>query len=353
MIHLRTGKPGSGKTLRTIELAIQAVVEGREVFALNVNGLDYDFTGIKPAPFDDLSKWQELPAGSVLIVDEVQKYLQPCPPNTRQPDWIEALTRNRHYGVDLHFITQHPRLINYYVRELTNYHEHLVRIDGGMAASRVYSTEGLLNVTSRGVVKDAEFRLWKFPQSLYGVYKSAEVHTVKRYVPQRLKLLAAGAVVVALGVGVAWYAMSGLLTDEPGSVEIADNPQKSLRDDQPGMVERLLSPDAPHNAPIPARFTTAAEYAQLHTPVIDGMPWTAPAYAERPIVAEPEIYCVIFHSEPERCSCLSDQGTRIHVQPTICRTIAREGVYNPYRRGHIAAGASAGERSSPGGMFGM
>lgn len=345
MIYLRTGKPGSGKTLRTVQEAMKAVSEGREVYALNVRDLDYEFTGIKPFPFDHLDKWQELPTGSMLIVDEVQKYLQPCPPNTRQPDWIEALTRNRHYGIDLHLITQHPRLINYYVRELVNYHEHVVRIDGGAGAARVYGSEGLMSITPRGIVNDAEFRLWKYPTELYGVYKSADAHTVKRYVPQRLKVLVAGALLVVVGLGFAAWAMSGISGDEVAS--------------EPERVEPITVP-APERQPVPvpvervtdharSGYSNALEYAVLHTPLVDGMPWTAPAYAHRQVVAEPEIYCVIFHSQPaERCTCMSDQGTRLHVEPALCRTIALDGVYNPYRRATSARGAIDGQRTAAG-----
>lgn len=346
MIYLRTGLPGSGKTLRTIWEAMQAVEAGREVFALNVNGLDHDATGIKPAPFDDLSQWQELPPGAVLIVDEVQKYLHPVAANTRQPDWIEAFTRNRHTGIDLHFVTQHPRLINYYVRELVNYHEHLIRLDGNMERTRVYYAEGLMDLGRRGPPRDAAFKLWRYPKDIYGVYKSAELHTVKRYVPQRLKIAAAAAVVLVLAVGVAVWAMSSITgkVPEPDTEQAAIEAPAPAPTDATGWDTFDLGPKVQGG-----KWSTAEEYATIHTPMIDGMPWTAPAYADRQVTADPEIYCVIFHSEPERCTCLSEQGTRVYVNEVTCRTVARDGVYNPYRQNLRAAGAADGARSA--GLF--
>lgn len=344
MIYLRTGLPGSGKTLRTIWEGMQAANSGRQVFALNVNGLDHDVTGIKPAPFDDLSQWQELPPGSVLIVDEVQKYLHPVAANTRQPDWIEAFTRNRHTGIDLHFVTQHPRLINYYVRELVNYHEHLIRLDGNMERTRVYYAEGLMDLGRRGPPRDAAFKLWKYPQDIYGVYKSAEVHTVQRYIPQRLKLAAVAVVVLLLSIGVAAWAMSSITGKEPEPVE------------RPAPVTRQPTPEPVVSSPWDslesgrghrqAKWSTAVEYATVHTPLIDGLPWTAPAYADRQVTADPEIYCMIYHSSPERCICQSEQGTRMYVSDATCRSVAKDGVYNPYRQNLRAAGADSGARSA-------
>lgn len=349
MIYLRTGLPGSGKTLRTIWEGMQAADTGREVFALNVNGLDYDATGIKPAPFDDLAQWQDLPPGSVLIVDEVQKYLHPVAANTRQPDWIEAFTRNRHTGIDLHFVTQHPRLINYYVRELVNYHEHLIRLDGNMERTRVYYAEGLMDLGRRGPPRDAAFKLWRYPKDIYGVYKSAEVHTVERYIPQRLKIAAAAAVVLVLAVGVAVWAMSSITGTEP-------EPKPKAAEPEPQRVTAPAQSNGWDTFDVVGGrgqhrpgWSSAVEYAEAHTPMIDGLPWTAPVYADRQVTADPEIYCMIFHSEPERCICQSEQGTRMYVGDATCRSAARDGVYNPYRQNLRAAGAADGARSA--GLF--
>lgn len=343
MIYLRTGLPGSGKTLRTIWEGMQAVQAGREVYALNVNALDYEFTGIKPAPIEDLADWQSLPAGSVLIVDEVQRYLPPMASNVKMPDWVEAFTRNRHAGIDLHFVTQHPRLINYYVRELVNYHEHLTRMEGNMQAARVYYGEGLLDLTRKGPPRDAAFKLWRYPSEVYGVYKSAEVHTVKRYIPQRVKIAAALALVLVLAILVAWSAMGSITghpgqdTDTPAAVSPAAAPAPAP------IASRVLDPIPREPDRGRPSITTAAEYAAAHLPLIEGLPWSAPAFLGRDVTAEPEIYCGM---TSDRCLCMSEQGTRIYLKPASCRTIAREGIYNPYRRPRQATGAVSGERSA-------
>lgn len=352
MIYFLTGKPGSGKTLRLIHEAIRLVNEGREVYALNIRELNYEATGIKPAPIDHLRDWQQLPKGSVLIVDEVQTYLPPMSPNAAVPDWIEALTRNRHSGHDLYFVTQHYRLVNYYVRELVNYHEHVVRLEGNMPSAAIYSQQGLMELSRKGPPKSASFTLWGYPKHLYGVYKSADVHTVKRYIPQRLKLVAVGLVLVVVCVGAAFYSMSSITrggkseandkATAPVVQQVASHNGASGGADPFDSLYRDLMPRNQGGERVRA-WTTATEYAELHTPLIEGMPWTAQAYADRPVISNPEIYCI---SSEKRCSCLTEQGTKVYVKEAICRTIAREGIYNPYRQSHSAPGAEQGARSA-------
>ncbi|MBU6249150.1 MAG: hypothetical protein KGN77_15485 [Xanthomonadaceae bacterium] len=65
-------------------------------------------------------------------------------------------------------------------------------------------------------------------------------------------------------------------------------------------------------------------------PRIEVQPWTAPAYDSRPVAADPEVYCIAV--DDGRWSCMTDQGTRYEMDKKICRSIAANGVYNPYRR---------------------
>lgn len=340
MIYLRTGLPGSGKTLRSVWEGMQAIAAGRDVYALNVTGLDFEGTGIKQAPIAHLSDWQDMPSGCVLIVDECQSYLPPRGATSKVPHWVEALTRNRHHGIDLHLITQHPRLIDFYVRELVNYHEHLVRVEGNIGAARVFYSEGLISFRGNAPSKEAAFKLWRYPHEVFSMYKSAQVHTIKRYIPQRLKLAGLALVVLVASVAGAYYAMSGIGKGskhvQPAAAQVTtaqlDLPPSKLIDrvGYSGSTEAV------------GGWSSASEYADLHRPLIDGMPWSSRAYAARPVTANPEIHCI---SSENSCHCLSEQGTRIITADAVCRSIARYGVYNPYRQASSIAGVDAGRQS--------
>lgn len=327
MITFLTGLPGSGKTLRAITLGIQFVEAGRPVYELGISGLNHDATGIKPFPHGGLEDWQKLEPNAVLIVDEAQQWLRPRGNGAMVPDWIEALTRNRHQGIDLLLITQDAMLVDSYVRRLGNYHEHLIRPPGDPSMARVWTFTGVQeDVAKKGArTLNAEFKLWRYPQQNYALYKSAELHTVKWRIPQSLRFVLIGCVLVLALAGVGVWAMASIGDRAP-------EPASALAPTAPAVVRREPKPERTFlfsGAAGRHRFETTEEYLLQQIPRIEGMPWSAPMYDGLTPTTVPEIYCI---SSADSCTCLSEQGTRVRLQDAICRTIAREGSYNPFRR---------------------
>ena len=111
MITLLTGKPGHAKSL----LAVQWVRENREldnpraVFT-NINGLDNDTLG--SFVLEDPEKWYELPIGSLVVIDECQRWFRPMANGSKVPEHVSQLETHRHLGIDIIFITQGPKLIH-------------------------------------------------------------------------------------------------------------------------------------------------------------------------------------------------------------------------------------------------
>src|SRR5690606_25920042 len=124
-ITLLTGNPGSGKTLRVVHYVKQAVERGEVVFVSNLNGLK-----LPHIPFEDPRKWRELPPGSVLVVDEAQRFFR-----TRRggdpPSSLTDMETIRHDGVRLILTTQQPDYLDTHLRGLVGLHEHLLREGGG------------------------------------------------------------------------------------------------------------------------------------------------------------------------------------------------------------------------------
>lgn len=316
MIYLRTGLPGSGKTLRTITMALAEVAKGREVYALNVNGLNYAATGIKEWT-KGLEDWQTLPTGALLIVDEVQSYLKPRGPAATPPDWIEAMTRNRHSGIDLAFVTQDPMLMDPYVRRLVNYHEHLVRMDGGFNRARIFSAEYCMDVGKGKVPDGAEFALWAYPEQNFALYQSAAAHTVRKRVPQSLKFVAVGSLIVAGCIWAAFAVLGGIGTDEPATRTASETPRT-----KPGQGLAQLGGTLGQRRPM-----TVEEYITHITPRIPGHPWSAPMYDGQKPTTQPRIACI---STASTCRCYTEQATPVKTVEPVCRTLARDGAYNPF-----------------------
>ena len=51
---------------------------------------------------------------------------------------------------------------------------------------------------------------------------------------------------------------------------------------------------------------------------------------DRKLSAQPDISCI--QMEEVKCNCYSEQMTHLEVNFKMCSTIAKEGIYNPYRR---------------------
>lgn len=129
MITLITGTPGSGKTLRCVELLAElrnsddAKTRSRLIFA-NVNGLAPEIGAV--AEFDPL-KWMDLPEGSLIVIDECQDFWPSRPSGSRRPESVAALNTHRHKGIDFVLLTQHPGLIDQDIRALVGRHLHAYR----------------------------------------------------------------------------------------------------------------------------------------------------------------------------------------------------------------------------------
>lgn len=317
MIKVLTGLPGAGKTLRMVSLIDDAIKAGRPVYVYGVEGL-------QPGGWeslDDPNAWQSLPDGAAVFIDEAQKVWpsrragEPIPP-------VTALSEHRHRGFDFVLTTQHPTMLDSYVRKLVGEHQHVVRIFGGKAA-RLFIWQEMHDDPQSLATRDrAVGTVWRYPVALFQRYKSATLHTVKQRIPLRLLAIPVLVVVAALLAWSGVNAITGIGQDSKATSTGAESQ---------GPVTASLYGGKPQTA-------AALPYLDRMRPEIPALPWTAPAFADRAPVSEPEIFCI---SSAKSCTCLSEQGTRIAADDSTCRYIARNGVYNPYRRppGQSAPGA--------------
>lgn len=316
MIHLLTGLPGSGKSLRTVHYIDGFLKEGRPVYVSGVDGIA--MPGVMP--LDNPNDWEALPDGSVIVVDEAQKLwpsrrgAEPIPP-------VRALSEHRHQGKDFVLVTQHPAMLDSYVRRLVGRHEHLVR-KFGLAAAQIYSWNEVQDDPAQPSVRDlAEETLWSYPKHLFGYYKSATMHTVKRRVPKSLVVIAAAAVLIP---ALAWSAYSTITgwTEEPTEPEA------------PAEAGSVGLPTLPALGARGAEAPPALDYAALYTPRIQGVPWSAPAYDRFEVQDYPRPHCIIGGDQRKEritCRCYTQQVTPMEMDDRACILIARYGAWDPRR----------------------
>lgn len=309
-VHLITGLIGSGKTLRAVHLIRQEVNAGRAVYACNINGLN--IPGV--IPFDDPSQWQDLPAGSLLVVDEAQRYWRARRSGEVPPE-LQAMETSRHDAVSFLIMTQQPTYLDKHLRGLVTRHEHLYRRMGASAA-QLFRWERCIDDPMSASDRDgADQEMFVYPKQEYGSYTSSEQHTVKFRMGMKMKLVIAALCVAAVLIG---WVVYDVANGKPKTAAHASEPS--------GL------PDASALAPrVPAAVIhTGDQYALSLQPLVDGVPWTAPAFINRPIVSDPHVYCM---STANTCRCVTEQGTRFTMRDDRCRDVARWGEpYNPHKR---------------------
>lgn len=332
-IELRTGLPGAGKSLGLVEhlLQLRLTESHRPVRALGVTGLREDLADDLTA--EQFVRWHELPAGTIVVVDEAQKYL-PARRTGEPPEWIRKLSEHRHLGLDFVFVTQHPALLDTYVRRLVDRHIHTVRKYGTSIIERFSWPEVQMEPTSKSAVKAAERKSrHTFSKQAMQCYTSAELHTVKRRIPPFLIFGMCLLVVVPL-LAFAGYQI----------MHHASDPARF------GGTPAVSGKAAPAQASSVARPMTAAQWIERQTPRVKGVPWSAPVFDGQQVVTVPDLRCVIIDDEDaRRCHCYSEQDTPVEVATAECFRAATDGVYNPYRPVMQAAQVSAPASSSTAG----
>lgn len=258
MITLFTGVPGAGKTLRSVQEIAQLRRtrdgEARPIFT-NVSGLS-DQLGC--ALLEEPRRWFELPEGSLIVIDECQRVFPPRAAAAAVPEYVQLFDTHRHRGFDVFLITQHPRLIDSFIRNLVGRHIHLYR-PFGLARAQVYEWQECCE-NPRVDAKPVP-RPWAFPKKLFGLYQSAEQHTHKTRLPWR----AIATIVVCLGLAAAGlsYGLGGY-SRFTGAGDFAKEQMGIDRKPAPIYEEPATGAGGPVSVPVPPAAASALPVLEYH-----------------------------------------------------------------------------------------
>ncbi|MFC4729264.1 zonular occludens toxin domain-containing protein [Coralloluteibacterium thermophilus] len=357
MIYLITGQPGAGKTAFAITYCLDLQKAGRTIYAAGVPGLDYAATGFRP--IEDVTRWYHAPAGAwpenrltpagvavppdyegtepyipdgaVILLDECYADFPATNAGKAIPPHIEFMARHRHRGFDFVLISQGHGQLHSFLKPLVHEHTHVVEKFKGMCRLRRWPRIE----TNPDKARCDDSKPWKRPASVFKLYKSTTVDTKRHRLPMWAWWL-----MLALAVlgGLVYYMQHrwdaridryrGQDTSTAGSDRASDPTQG-------GVLAGALTGGPPPSL-------RQSDYAEWLTPRVPGHPWSAPAYDNFPVVSMPQVFCM---STAETCRCITEQGTRYHVEDATCRVIAREGTYNPFKppqQSHTAQRADAG-----------
>jgi len=320
VIYLITGLPGNGKTLYALDWVSKlAAKESRPVFYARIRGVTLPWTLIDPF------QWMGCPARSIIVIDECQQSADPSDPKSpslfgvRQrgavvPPWAAALETHRHSGVDIVLITQDPMLLDTHDRKLVGVHFHVKR-SFGMQRATIHEFAGVKPQVASSTTGSIRHE-YSYNKEVFGWYESAEAHTMKRRIPARLVLfLAMPFFLVAL----VWYLWAYHLDpnrEKPGASVV------------PGAA---FVPGQSASGPAPSISGPAGpkEYVASFVPRVPGLEYTAPAYdgITKPTSAPYPAACV---SSNGRCTCYSQQATRLSMSDEMCREIVAGGFFTAW-----------------------
>lgn len=317
MLQLITGLPGNGKTLYALAYVKRwAEADNRPVFYSGIAELTLPWHEV------DADKWYECPAGSIVVIDESQRVFRPRSAGAAVPVHVERMETHRHQGLDIVLITQHPMLIDTAIRRLVGKHMHVIRKFGTQNATIHEWSSTQENCDKPPAKRDSIKHHWKYDTSLYGLYKSAEVHTVKRSIPMKIYLFCLIPFLL-IAAGIYMYSFIKSKMHPPPEVPAQIEQTVSLVPDHQQEARPAAVSGAPHYADA---LEDAKQYVYERSPRYEGLAFTAPRYDEltRPVRVPVVAGCVSMGS---KCRCYTHQATRLDMSEAMCREMM---VNRPY-----------------------
>lgn len=352
MLYLRTGLPGSGKTLNTIrEIELEYGPDPkkpdkpqRTVYYYGIPDLDVSKLRCKWVEFDTPEEWFNLPDGSVIVIDEAQRIFGAEDGRKARPEKVTRFETHRHQGFDIVLITQHPSLIMSHVRKLVGKHINMYRPYGGTKLRR-HEYEFCIDAPEkRSNFKLAQESTVRLDRKYFGVYKSATVHTHKFKLPNYVWYIPP---LVGFILLCGWWVLHLYLPDSTPELGAADAPT--------AVAEAESAPAASLNAPKPAGIGPAAQptlspeqYAESLQPRLEDVPATAPRYDRlTEPVTHPRLACAA-STDPRMidrarnvgypvgsrdgreytCQCYTQQATRVATSAEFCMTVVENGLFD-------------------------
>lgn len=333
MLYLYTGVPGAGKTLYAVSnLVKRKDFKERPIFVDGIKDLDHDKINYFDIPDGEtIQTWPKwAPPGAIIVIDECQRVFRPRPSGSKVPDYVSELETHRHRGLDFILITQHPRLIDVHLRGLIEHHTHLSKTNLGIRRKLEWTTGGAKDPDSRANIREALVSVYKLDKSVFGLYKSAEIHTKIKTSKSKLLLLFPLALCL-IGYGI-WSFTSfwTKFSEEPKKEEVkaVSNEVTTKSASEPVSQGQYLPAKTASEPEPPKPYLSEEDYQ----PRIEGMPHTAPIYDSLNKAVKTMPYPVACVKNGNRCTCYTDQATPIkEMNKSQCLDYVENGIYNPYK----------------------
>lgn len=270
--------------------------------------------------------------GSVVVVDEVQRFFRPRASGSKVPLYISMLEYLRHFGCHILGISQAPRLVDLHYRSLVEKHIHL---DKTWKGGKKYEWVTCKDIDSKADKKDAAVSAYSPPKHVFPLYKSSSLHLkVKHKFPLAIKVMIAA---VPLFIFLVWYAI-GFIRSHNKPVGLPD--VVAAQPLQTGLGSGSSVPSA--------ELQSIEDYLKSFAPIVPGRPETAPAYAPlRRVSVVPRVSACL--ASGDKCICYSQQGSRLReISQDRCSQILQTGQdFDPYNAQEAAVAPAPSFQAGP------
>ena len=353
MLYLYTGVPGAGKTLYAVSnLVKRKDFKDRPIFVDGIRDLDHDKINYFDIPEgESIQTWPKwAPPGAIIVVDECQRIFRPRPSGSKVPDYVAELETHRQRGLDFILITQHPRLIDVHLRGLIEHHTHLGKTNLGLRRKMEWSTGGAKDPESRANIREALTSVYRLDKSVYGLYKSAEVHTKIR--TKKSKLLMLFPLALCL-VGYGIWSFTGFWGRFEGEAPSTDKTTEANKTAESAPITTQTPQET-----ATGRYETQtiqAEQPKPHIseddykPRIDNRPETAPIYDGMNKAVKTMPWPSACVKSDNGCNCYTDQGSKIsEISKKTCLSYIKNGLpFNPYKTKQPETAATEAQKAQP------
>lgn len=317
MLYLVTGTPGSGKTLNTIKFIRESKqFQNRDIYVFGIRDLNPEF-GWNMLDEEQAKAWHDLPSNSVIIFDEAYNIFPTKHGAQGTPDHVKKLAVHRHKGFDIFLICQKVvGQLDTFTRGLINRHQHYARIMGSLNINRFTWDVCQQNPDSASTRKDANVDQFRMDKKYFGAYHSADEHTHTLSVPWK-KIAFLGVLIVLLVLCVRSF------------MGYFDRGQPDPHQGAQGMMQGQGGVAGPPIGSSQQRGPQALTFAELVTPEVASLPWSAPIYREKfTDVQDWPRPAACMDSKSGGCKCYSQQATPLHVPFDMCKRIVAGGFFD-------------------------
>lgn len=262
----------------------------------------------------------ELPAGSVILVDEVQNiWSSRSSSKVLTPD-LEFVTVHRHSANHLVYISQNFKDVDPVITRRISYFTYY-KFFGGDYLYR-YEHNDFFDISSKTDLKRVEPVKIKRDAKYYGLYLSAIAHTQKvKLAPAMIKNIKLFVIFIFVFMVLIYFGFNSAIA-------------KPIRERVFGAdaVAPEVSDVAAADSSVDSKTLTSivdTSYLDKFISRFDIMPSSAPFFDDLTVRAGayPKLTCIQFD---DKCSCFTQQLTAYDVSDFTCRTISKNGSFDPF-----------------------